>query len=114
GLYARVRIGDASRPRKPVLVADRAIGTAQSKRFVLVASEGNTAENREGSPGRPAGGLRGIAAGLGPGEVIVVNGLHRVRPNMPLTPQMMPMEQAATPPGTRRRMHMAATPEAQP
>jgi multidrug efflux system membrane fusion protein len=114
GLYARVRIGDASRPRKAVLVSDRAIGTDQSKRFVLVVGEGNTAEYREVSPGRLVDGLRVINAGLQPGELVVVNGLQRVRPNMPLTPQVVPMAQDTPPSAARRRMHMAATPESQP
>src|SRR5688500_12117585 len=38
GLFARIRIGDSAAPRKAVLVADRAIGTDQSKRFVLVVN----------------------------------------------------------------------------
>jgi multidrug efflux system membrane fusion protein len=97
-----------------VLVSDRAIGTDQSRRFVLVVGEGNTAEYREVSPGRLVDGLRVIDAGLQPGELVVVNGLQRVRPNMPLTPQLVPMAQGTPPSAARRRMHMAATPESQP
>jgi multidrug efflux system membrane fusion protein len=92
GLFARVRLSDAATPRNAVLVADRAIGTDQSKRFVLVVGPENKAEYREVRIGRLADdGLRVIESGLKPGELIVVNGLQRVRPGAPITPQTVPM-----------------------
>jgi multidrug efflux system membrane fusion protein len=92
GLFARVRLSDAATPRNAVLVADRAIGTDQSKRFVLVVGAENKAEYREVRIGRLADdGLRVIESGLKPGELIVVNGLQRVRPGAPITPQTVPM-----------------------
>ena len=45
--------------------------------------------------GRLVDGLRVIESGLKPGEVIVVNGLQRVRPGAPVTPQTVPMEAQA-------------------
>jgi multidrug efflux system membrane fusion protein len=97
GLFARVKLGDAGAPRKAVLVADRAIGTDQSKRYVLVVGPENKAEYREVRIGRLAeGGLRVIEGGLKAGEVIVVNGLQRVRPGAPVTPQTVPMEGQAS------------------
>jgi multidrug efflux system membrane fusion protein len=96
GLFARVKLGDAAQPRKAVLVADRAIGTDQSKRYVLVVGEGNKAMYREVKIGRLVDGLRVIESGLKPGEVIVVNGLQRVRPGAPVTPQPTPMEGQAS------------------
>jgi membrane fusion protein, multidrug efflux system len=91
GLFARVRLGDMDSPRKAVLVADRAIGTDQSKRFVLVVNGDSKAEYREVRIGRAVEGLRVIEAGLEAGEVIVVNGLQRVRPGAPVTPQPVQM-----------------------
>ena len=87
GLFARVKLGDTGTPRKAVLVADRAIGTDQSKRFVLVVDADNKAQYREVRIGRLADGLRVVESGLKPGEVIVVNGMQRVRPGAPVTPQ---------------------------
>jgi len=78
-----------------VLVAERAIGTDQSKRFVLVVGADNVANYREVTLGRQVGDLRVIASGLQAGEVIVVNGLQRVRPGSPVTPQTVPMEKPA-------------------
>jgi len=95
GLFARIRIGESAAPRKAVVVADRAIGTDQSKRFVLVVNGENKAEYREVRIGRLVDGLRVVESGLQAGEVIVVNGLQRVRPGAPVTPQTVLM--AATP-----------------
>lgn len=96
GLFVRVRIGDRSKPRKAVLVADHAIGTDQSKRFVLVVNGENLAEYREVKIGRVVDGLRVVESGLQPGERIVVNGLQRVRPGAPVTPQPVAMAAAAS------------------
>jgi len=97
GLFARIRLGDSGTPRKAVLVNDRAIGTDQSKRFVLVLTAENKAEYREVRIGRLVDGLRVVESGLKPGEVIVVNGLQRVRPGAPVTPQTVPMEAHGSP-----------------
>ena len=95
GLFARVKLGDTAKPRKAVLVADRAIGTDQSKRYVLVVDAESKALYREVKIGRLVDGLRVIESGLKPGEVIVVNGLQRVRPGAPVAPQTVPMEAQA-------------------
>jgi len=101
GLYARVRLSDSTRPRQAVMVADRAIGTDQSKRFVLVLDKDDNAQYREVKLGRAYDGLRVIESGLEAGEVIVVNGLQRVRPGSPVTPTKADMDAsvAAPPPG---------------
>jgi multidrug efflux system membrane fusion protein len=91
GLYARVRIGDSFKPRSAVLVVDRAIGTDQSKRFVLVVNGDNKADYRPVKIGRLVDGLRVIEDGLKAGEKIVVNGLQRVRPGTAVTPEVVSM-----------------------
>jgi multidrug efflux system membrane fusion protein len=96
GLYARVRLSDSTKPRRAVLVADRAIGTDQSKRFVLVLDKDNNAQYREVTLGRVYDGLRVIERGLEEGEVIVVNGLQRVRPGSPVTPTKADMAAATS------------------
>ncbi len=97
GLFARVKLGDTVTPRKAVLVQDRAIGTDQSKRFVLVVNGDNTAKYREVKIGRLVDGLRVIEDGLQAGEKIVVNGLQRVRPGAPITPEVVAMDAADKP-----------------
>jgi len=107
GLFARVKIGDSARPRRAVLVTDRAIGTDQSKRFVLVVDAEGKAQYREVKIGRLADGLRVIEEGLKPGEAIVVNGLQRVRPGTPVTPQTVPMEADRNAPSGKRAERVA-------
>ena len=77
--------------KRQVLINERAVGTDQSKKFVLVVGAGNLAEYREVRLGAPVDGLRVVTEGLKPGERIVVNGLQRVRPGMQVAPQDVPM-----------------------
>ncbi len=91
GLFARLRLEGGARYRA-ILVTDRAIGTDQNQKFVLVAGPDNTLQYRPVALGASIDGLRVIKSGLKPGEVIVVNGLQRVRPGMTIAPQTVPME----------------------
>jgi multidrug efflux system membrane fusion protein len=95
GQYVKVRMGRA-RTEEALLVSERAVGTDQNKRFVLVVGPDNRAAYREITLGGTADGQRIVTSGLQPGERIVVNGLQRVRPGALLAPQ--PAETAATRP----------------
>lgn len=94
GQFARVRMGQAQKTRA-VLVTERAVGTDQEKKYVLVVGEGNKAEYREVTLGASSNGLRVVTNGLKPGERIVVNGLQRVRPGAVVQPQQVTMEAKA-------------------
>ena len=94
GQFARVRMGQA-RTSRAVLVTERAVGTDQEKKYVLVVGEGNKAEYREVTLGATSNGLRVVLSGLKPGERIVVNGLQRVRPGAVVQPQAVTMEARA-------------------
>ncbi len=86
GLFARIRIpGSAAYPA--VLVDEHAIGTDQAHKFVLTLTETNTVAYRPVQLGPSVGGKRVIRSGLDAGERVVVAGLQRVRPGMPVTPQ---------------------------
>jgi multidrug efflux system membrane fusion protein len=91
GQFARVRMGQAQTTRA-LLVNERAVGTDQNKKFVLVVGEGNKAEYREVALGGSVNGLRVVQNGLKAGERIVVNGLQRVRPGSLLQPQPVNMD----------------------
>ncbi|WP_039790516.1 efflux RND transporter periplasmic adaptor subunit [Herbaspirillum huttiense] len=96
GLYARVRLGGGE-PHQAVLIDEKALGTDQDKRFVMVADKDNKANYRQVVVGAGHDGLVVIEKGLQPGERIVVNGLQRIRPGDPITPTVVPMQtQAAT------------------
>jgi multidrug efflux system membrane fusion protein len=98
GLYARIRLGGGA-PRAAVLVDEKAIGTDQDKRFVLVVGPDNKANYREVRIGSGRDGLRIVESGLAPGERIVVNGLQRTRPGDPVQPKEVPMSTADGGPG---------------
>jgi multidrug efflux system membrane fusion protein len=90
GLYARVKLGGGS-PHPVVLINDRAIGTDQGKKFVLVVGSGNKLAYREVTLGPAYEGLRVIREGLKADEKIVVNGLQRVRPGDTVAPKPVDM-----------------------
>src|SRR3954462_5954480 len=95
GQYVKLRMGRA-KAESAILVAERAIGTDQNKRFVMVVGEDNKAAYREVTLGGTANGQRIVTSGLKPGERIIVNGLQRVRPGMPVDPQPAAPTQASS------------------
>ncbi len=110
GLYARVQLASGGAARRAVLVQDGAIGTDQSKRFVLVLDEKKNAQYREITPGRLFNGLRVVERGLQAGERIVVSGLQRVRPGSPVTPEEVAMDAPAPTPPAAPAADAAAEP----
>jgi multidrug efflux system membrane fusion protein len=93
GQFVRLRMGQAK--AEPVLlISERAVGTDQDKKFVMVVGDDNKAAYREVSLGATATGLRVVAGGLKAGERIVVNGLQRLRPGALVAPQEVSMAPA--------------------
>jgi RND family efflux transporter MFP subunit len=90
GLFARLKlVGGEAHPA--TLVSDRAVGTDQDKKFLLVVKDDSTVEYRPVQLGRLVDGYRVVAGGIKPGEKVVVNGLQRVRPGMKVTATAVPM-----------------------
>jgi len=91
GMFVRVRLpfGD---PSPALLVADRAIGTDQGRRYVAVVGAGDRVEHRTVTPTFLDGGLRVVAAGLEPGDRVVVGGLQRAREGIVVRPTEVAME----------------------
>jgi membrane fusion protein, multidrug efflux system len=87
GMFARIRLGSAQES-PALLIPDKSIGTNQSKKFVLVVDDKNTANYREVTLGDYFDGQRQVLAGLNPGERIISNGLARVRPNTQVSPTL--------------------------
>ena len=85
GLFARIKLG-SSAARPAILIDEKAIGTDQNKRFVVVVDEHNKTAYREVHLGATQEGQRVVEAGLRAGERIVVNGLQRIRPGDPVRP----------------------------
>lgn len=91
GMYARVRTGGAAE-ETAVLVDDRAVGTDQDKKYVMVVDAENKATYRSVTLGPIVNGLRIVRTGLHKDERIVVNGLQRVRPNEVVEPIAVAMK----------------------
>ncbi len=85
GLFARIRLPAGARA-PALLVEETAIGTDQAQKFVLTLTSTNTTAYRPVKLGPLVNGKRVVREGLQAGEKIVVNGLARVRPGMPVTP----------------------------
>ena len=91
GQFAKLRMGQA-KDAAALLVNERAVGTDQDKRYVIVVGAGNQAEWRPVSLGASANGLRVVTSGLKAGERVVVGGVQRVRPGSVLAPKDVAMD----------------------
>ena len=86
GLFARIRV-PVSQRYQALLVQERAVGTDQAQKFVLTLTASNTVAYQTVQLGPEIEGKRIVRSGLQGNEEIIVNGLQRVRPGMPVAPQ---------------------------
>jgi RND family efflux transporter MFP subunit len=103
GLFVDVQLLGRG-PYEALLIPDEAIGADQSQAFVYVVGEGNIAERRTVTVGRLEGNLRIVVRGVTAEDRVVINGLPRVRPHSPVTPQLveLPLETGSGPAAERR------------
>ncbi len=95
GLFAHIRV-PLSQRHAVLLVDERAVGTDQAQKFVLSLTPTNTVAYRAVQLGPLVSGKRVVRAGLEGNEQVVVNGLARVRPGMPVAPQTLVGSDART------------------
>jgi gold/copper resistance efflux system membrane fusion protein len=88
GLFARVRLS-IGEPRAAVLIDDRAVGTDQEGRYVLVVNEHGVIEQRHVELDASAFGLRIVNRGLEAGDRVVMGGM--ARPGMQIKPRPVSM-----------------------
>ena len=86
GLFARIRVPESEK-HPAIMIEETAIGTDQAQKFVLTLTASNTVAYQPVKLGPLWQGKRLVREGLQPGDQIVVNGLARVRPGMPVQPQ---------------------------
>ncbi|HWI11796.1 MAG TPA: efflux RND transporter periplasmic adaptor subunit [Burkholderiaceae bacterium] len=91
GQFAKLRMGQI-KSTAALLVNERAVGTDQNKKYVMVVGNDNKAAYREVTLGAHVQGLRIVTAGLKPDERVIVNGLQRVRPGALVAPQPVAMD----------------------
>ena len=92
GLFVRLRLSGGKR-YPAVLIQDQAIGTDLDKRFVYVVGDDQSIAYRTVALGPIVDGLRVVRNGLQPDEVVLVNGLQRVRPGTKVNAALQPMDQ---------------------
>ena len=86
GQFVRVRMGEPKAEDR-LLVSEKAIGTDQDKKFVLVVEAGGKVGYRQVQLGSVIDGQRIVEKGLSAGDRVVVSGLQRIRPGAIVAPQ---------------------------
>jgi multidrug efflux system membrane fusion protein len=97
GQFARLLMGQP-KAEPTLLISERAVGTDQNKKFVMVVNKDSKAEYREVALGVSIDGMRVVTGGLHAGERIVVRGLQRVRPGAVVAPQEIAMDTVSADP----------------
>src|SRR5215475_12215690 len=86
GMFGRVRV-PGSPSYNASLVPDAAIGTEQTRKYVLVVDADNVVHVKYVTLGQVFNGQRVIKDGLEDDDRVIVNGLMRARPNQKVNPQ---------------------------
>jgi multidrug efflux system membrane fusion protein len=97
GLAVRLVMA-TSAPYSAVMVPERAIGTDQSKKFVVVVGANGQPQFRDVQLGALQDGMRVVEGGqLKAGENVVVDGLQRIIPGVPVAPQVLKVDDKGMP-----------------
>ena len=94
GYFVRVRVPLGEEPDM-LLVPDRAIGSDQRGRYVLVAGKDDVVEERPVEIGQLVGTLRVISKGITAEDRVLVSGLLTAVPGQKIEPQVKTLEAAA-------------------
>jgi RND family efflux transporter MFP subunit len=84
GMFGRVRV-PGSAPYTALLIPDQAIGTEQSRKFVLVVDDAGVVRQKYVTLGQLDDNLRVIKDGVAANDRVIVNGLMRARPGVKVT-----------------------------
>ncbi len=87
GLFGRINV-PGSLPYEGILIPDEAIVSDQQWRLVYVVDESGMVGSKVIRPGPRIDGYRVVREGLTGDEIIVINGLLRVRPGIQVTPEL--------------------------
>jgi membrane fusion protein (multidrug efflux system) len=97
GMFVTVRV-EGAEPEKRVVIPQASILLDQQGAYVFVAESGRAAVRRLRT-GQPAGARIVVEEGLKPGELLIIDGLQRIRPGAPVQPvPASPRAGPATPP----------------
>lgn len=90
GMFAEIRLGNAEK-QQAVLIPDRIVNTDQDKKFVYAIDDKSNVAYRPVKLGQTVNGLRVVEEGLAAGDRVVVKGIQRLRPGMPVAPTEVPL-----------------------
>jgi membrane fusion protein, multidrug efflux system len=92
GAFVRIRVAGSPR-HQALLVTDRAVGTDQGTKFVLVVGAQNVVALRPVELGPEVDGLRVVRNGLKGDEQVIINGIVNARPGSKVSPEPGDMNQ---------------------
>ncbi len=87
GYFVRVRVPFGAQPDM-LLVPDRAVGSDQSGRYVLVAGAGDIVEQKTVEIGQQVGDMRVILSGIGPEDRVIISGMLSAVPGQKIEPNL--------------------------
>jgi RND family efflux transporter MFP subunit len=95
GSFVRIRVA-GSPLEAALLVSDRAVGTDQGQKYLLVAGPDNVVVVKPVVLGPEAEGLRVVRSGITGDDEIIINGIVNARPGSKVSPQPGDMNQFKT------------------
>lgn len=97
GLAARISMA-TSAPYTATLVPERAVGTDQDRKVVVVVGQDGQPQFRVVRLGALQDGMRVVLGdAVKPGENVVVEGLQRIMPGVPVQPQVLKVDERGLP-----------------
>ncbi|PKR47327.1 efflux RND transporter periplasmic adaptor subunit [Thalassospira povalilytica] len=88
GTFAALQVGTLAK-QDVIMVSPEAISTDQDRKFVYVVEPDNTVAYRQVTLGAEINGMRIVTSGLNEGDLVIVNGIMKVRPGMPVAPEIL-------------------------
>lgn len=88
GTFASLEVGTAAKS-DVIVISPEAVSTDQDRKFVYVVEPDNTVAYRQVTLGSEINGMRIVTSGLNEGDLVIVNGIMKVRPGMPVTPEIL-------------------------
>ncbi|GAB5376921.1 MAG: hypothetical protein AcusKO_33830 [Acuticoccus sp.] len=96
GSFVVVKVEQATKTSEPVIQASAVIQDSQGK-YVFVLNDKNVAEQRRVTVGQSLGAKVAVTDGLREGEMVVVEGVQKIRAGMTVTPTPLKSDPVALP-----------------
>jgi multidrug efflux system membrane fusion protein len=91
GMVATIQMGQAN-AEEVITVPEMALGTDQDRKFVYIVNDENIVTYRAVEAGSTVDGRRVIKSGLDVGDKVIIEGLIKIRPGMPVSPHSKDQE----------------------